>query len=134
MGADYNQCIKAFVEAESYDGPSIIICYAPCINHGIKGGMTIAQIEEKKAVQSGYWNIYRYNPRLIEQGKNPLIVDSKAPTMSYRDFIMGEVRYNALSRANPERADLLFNRAEQQAAKKLAHLQFLASQTFEDNK
>ena len=71
---------------------------------------------------------------MIEQGKNPLIVDSKAPTMSYRDFIMGEVRYNALSRANPERADLLFNRAEQQAAKKLAHLQFLASQTFEDNK
>ena len=132
MGADYNQCIKAFVEAESYEGTSIIICYAPCINHGIKGGMTIAQAEEKKAVQSGYWNIYRYDPRLIEQGKNPLTVDSKAPTMSYRDFIMGEVRYNALARANPERAEKLFNFAQANAERKLAHLQFLASQKFDD--
>ncbi len=133
MGADYNQCIKAFVEAESYNGPSIIICYAPCINHGIKGGMTIAQSEEKKAVQSGYWHIYRYDPRLAEAGKNPLTIDSKAPTMSYRDFLMGEVRYNALSRANPERAEMLFDRAEMQAAKKLAHLQFLATQSFNEN-
>jgi len=132
MGADYNQCIKAFVEAESYEGTSIIICYAPCINHGIKGGMTIAQAEEKKAVQSGYWNIYRYDPRLIEEGKNPLTVDSKAPTLSYRDFIMGEVRYNALARANPERAEKLFNIAQANAERKLAHLQFLASQKFDD--
>ncbi|MEE0859439.1 MAG: pyruvate:ferredoxin (flavodoxin) oxidoreductase [Acutalibacteraceae bacterium] len=134
MGADYNQCIKAFVEAESYQGPSIIICYAPCINHGIKGGMTIAQSEQKKAVQSGYWHIYRYDPRLADEGKNPLTIDSKAPTMSYRDFIMGEVRYNALSRSNPERAEMLFDRAEMQASKKMAHLQFLASQKFDENK
>ena len=96
--------------------------------------MTIAQAEEKKAVQSGYWNIYRYDPRLIEQGKNPLMVDSKAPTMSYRDFIMGEVRYNALARANPERANALFDMAEMNASRKLAHLQFLASQKFDENK
>lgn len=132
MGADYNQCIKAFVEAESYNGPSIIICYAPCINHGIKGGMTIAQSEEKKAVQSGYWHIYRYDPRLAEAGKNPLTIDSKAPTMSYRDFLMGEVRYNALSRANPERAEMLFDIAEMQAAKRMAHLKFLATQSFDE--
>ncbi|MEF2919876.1 MAG: thiamine pyrophosphate-dependent enzyme, partial [Acutalibacteraceae bacterium] len=132
MGADKNQCIKAFVEAESYQGPSIIICYAPCINHGIKGGMTIAQNEEEKAVKSGYWHIYRYDPRLVQQGKNPLIIDSKAPTMSYRDFVMGEVRYNALARANPERAEMLFDLAEQQATRKMAHLQFLASQKFDE--
>ncbi|MEE0265500.1 MAG: pyruvate:ferredoxin (flavodoxin) oxidoreductase, partial [Acutalibacteraceae bacterium] len=132
MGADYNQCIKAFVEAESYNGPSIIICYAPCINHGIKGQMTVAQAEEKKAVQSGYWHIYRYDPRLADAGKNPLTIDSKAPTLSYRDFLMGENRYNLLARANPERADMLFNMAEMQATKKLAHLQFLASQSFDD--
>lgn len=127
MGADYNQCIKAFVEAESYDGPSIIIAYAPCINHGIKGGMTIAQAEEKKAVASGYWNIFRYDPRLAEEGKNPFTLDSKAPTISYRDFIMGEVRYNALSRAFPERAEKLFANAEKLSAKKRAHLEFLSS-------
>ena len=127
MGADRNQCIKAFAEAESYNGPSIIICYAPCINHGIKGGMTIAQDEEKKAVEAGYWNIFRYDPRLADEGKNPFMLDCKAPTASYRDFIMGEVRYNALSRANPERAEQLFTKAEEYAEKKYAHLQKLAS-------
>ena len=115
MGANYNQCIKAFVEAESYHGPSIIICYAPCINHGIKGGMGISQLEEKKAVEAGDWNMFRFDPRLADEGKNPFQLDSKAPTASYRDFIMGEVRYNALTRAFPERAEQLFEKAEKTA-------------------
>ena len=115
MGADYNQCIKAIHEAESYHGPSIIIGYAPCINHGIKGGMSIAQTEEKKAVQAGYWHLYRFDPRLKAEGKNPFILDSKAPTADYKDFIMGEVRYNALARQNPERAEKLFGKAVQNA-------------------
>lgn len=122
MGADYNQCIKAFTEAESYNGPSIIIAYAPCINHGIKGGMSIAQIEEDKAVKAGYWNCFRFDPRLADEGKNPFTLDSKAPTASYRDFIMGEVRYNSLTRSFPERAEKLFAEAEEGAAKKYEHL------------
>ncbi|MCQ2514776.1 MAG: pyruvate:ferredoxin (flavodoxin) oxidoreductase [Ruminococcus sp.] len=127
MGADNNQVLKAMVEAESYNGPSLIICYAPCINHGIKGGMGIAQLEEKKAVDAGYWNIFRYDPRLADEGKNPFMLDSKAPSASYRDFIMGEVRYNSLTRAFPERAEKLFAEAEEGAEKKYAHLQKLAS-------
>ena len=122
MGADYNQCIKAFTEAESYNGPSLIIAYAPCINHGIKGGMSIAQLEEDKAVKAGYWNCFRFDPRLADEGKNPFTLDSKAPTASYRDFIMGEVRYNSLTRAFPERAEKLFAEAEEGAAKKYEHL------------
>ena len=108
MGADNNQVLKAMVEAESYNGPSLVICYAPCINHGIKGGMGIAQLEEKKAVEAGYWNIFRYDPRLADEGKNPFMLDGKAPSASYRDFIMGEVRYNSLTRSFPERAEKLF--------------------------
>ncbi|MGN0454981.1 MAG: pyruvate:ferredoxin (flavodoxin) oxidoreductase [Ruminococcus sp.] len=127
MGADYNQCIKAMVEAESYNGPSLVICYAPCINHGIKGGMGIAQKEEEKAVAAGYWNCFRFDPRLADEGKNPFMLDSKAPSASYRDFIMGEVRYNRLARANPERAEKLFTEAEEIAEKKYEHLSKLAS-------
>ena len=122
MGADYNQCIKAFNEAESYHGPSIIIAYAPCINHGIKGGMGISQAEEKKAVAAGYWNLFRFDPRLADEGKNPFTLDSKAPTASYRDFIMGEVRYNSLTRSFPERAEKLFGEAEKVAADRYEHL------------
>ena len=122
MGADYNQCIKAIHEAESYHGPSIIIGYAPCINHGIKGGMSIAQTEEKKAVQAGYWHLYRFDPRLKAEGKNPFILDSKAPTADYKDFIMGEVRYNALARQNPERAEKLFGKAVQNAKDRYDYL------------
>lgn len=96
MGADYNQCVKAFAEAESYHGPSIIIAYAPCINHGIRGGMTIAQTEIKNAVAAGYWHTFRYDPRLAADGKNPFQLDSKAPTANYEDFIKNEVRYSAL--------------------------------------
>ena len=127
MGADNNQVIKAMVEAESYNGPSLVICYAPCINHGIKGGMGIAQLEEKKAVEAGYWNIFRYDPRLADEGKNPFMLDGKAPSASYRDFIMGEVRYNSLTRSFPERAEKLFEKAEKVAADKYAHLEKLAS-------
>ena len=127
MGADNNQVLKAMVEAESYNGPSLVICYAPCINHGIKGGMGIAQLEEKKAVEAGYWNIFRYDPRLADEGKNPFILDGKAPAASYRDFIMGEVRYNSRTRSFPERAEKLFEKAEKVAADKYAHLERLAS-------
>lgn len=126
MGADYNQCIKAFVEAERYNGPSIIIAYAPCINHGIKGGMSVAQLEEKKAVQAGYWNLFRFSPELKAQGKNPLTIDSKAPTSSYRDFILNEVRYSSLTRAFPGRAEELFDKAEEQATDRYDHLQKLS--------
>ncbi|MEE0869405.1 MAG: pyruvate:ferredoxin (flavodoxin) oxidoreductase, partial [Ruminococcus sp.] len=126
-GADNNQVLKAMVEAESYNGPSLIICYAPCINHGIKGGMGIAQLEEKKAVEAGYWNIFRFDPRLADEGKNPFMLDGKAPSASYRDFIMGEVRYNSLTRSFPERAEELFTQAEKVAEQKYAHLEKLAS-------
>jgi len=122
QGADYNQCLKAINEAESYNGPSLIIAYAPCINHGIKGGMSNAQMEEKKAVQSGYWHLFRYDPRLALEGKNPFHLDSKAPTMSYEEFIMNEVRYNSLARSNPERAKELFAKASADAQAKYEHL------------
>ena len=114
--------IKAITEAESYNGPSVIIAYAPCINHGIKGGMSQAQTEEKKAVAAGYWHLFRFDPRLSAEGKNPFQLDSKAPTDSYKDFIMSEVRYSALARSNPERADKLFDSAVSTAAKKYDYL------------
>jgi pyruvate-ferredoxin/flavodoxin oxidoreductase len=126
MGADYNQTIKAISEAESYDGPSIIIAYAPCINQGIKSGMSTAQLEEKKAVAAGYWKNFRFDPRLAAEGKNPFQLDSKAPSASYRDFIMGEVRYNSLTRAFPERAEELFTKAEKYAQEDYEHLEKMA--------
>ena len=122
QGADYNQCVKAFVEAESYPGPSLIIAYAPCINHGIKGGMKGAQTEEKRAVEAGYWHLFRFDPRLAEEGKNPFQLDSKEPTGDYQEFIQSEVRYNRLSRSNPERAKMLFEKAEKDAKEKYAAL------------
>ena len=126
MGADYNQTIKAISEAESYNGPSIIIAYAPCINQGIKTGMSTAQLEEKKAVAAGYWKNFRFDPRLAAEGKNPFQLDSKAPSASYRDFIMGEVRYNSLTRAFPERAEELFTKAEKYAKEDYEHLEKMA--------
>ncbi len=128
QGADYNQCLKAMIEAESYNGPSLIIAYAPCINHGIKGGMSIAQTEEKKAVEAGYWHLFRFDPRLALEGKNPFQLDSKEPKASYEDFIMGEVRYNSLARSNPERAKELFAKAQADAKAKYEHLVNLAKQ------
>ncbi|MEM1485080.1 pyruvate:ferredoxin (flavodoxin) oxidoreductase [Oscillospiraceae bacterium PP1C4] len=122
MGADYNQCMKAFVEAESYRGPSLIIAYAPCINHGIKGGMGTVQTEIKKAVEAGYWHNFRFDPRNTAEGKNPFILDSKAPTADYKSFIESEVRYSSLVRQNPERAEELFAKATKTAADKYKHL------------
>ena len=126
MGADMNQCLKAFHEAESYHGPSIIIAYAPCINHGIKGGMGVSQVEEKKAVAAGYWHNFRFDPRRADEGQNPFQLDSKAPTASYRDFIMGEVRYNSLTRSFPDRAEKLFANAEKYAVEKYERLKKMA--------
>ncbi len=118
MGANPEQTLKAFREAEAYDGPSLIICYAPCINHGVKAGMNKSMLEMKKAVRAGYWNLLRYNPALEAEGKNPLSVDSHKPTGSYNDFIMGEVRYNSLKLKFPERAEELFNKAEEVAVER----------------
>jgi pyruvate-ferredoxin/flavodoxin oxidoreductase len=115
MGANQQQTLKALLEAESYDGPSLVIAYAPCINHGIRAGMGKSQTEMKKAVDSGYWNLLRYDPRLANQGKNPLTLDSKEPSASYNDFIMGEVRYSALKLEFPQRAETLFAAAEKEA-------------------
>ncbi|MGN1341264.1 MAG: pyruvate:ferredoxin (flavodoxin) oxidoreductase [Oscillospiraceae bacterium] len=122
MGADRNQCLKAIAEAEAYNGPSIIIAYAPCINHGIKGGLTIAQQVEKEAVEAGYWHLFRFNPALADEGKSPFSLDSKAPTGDYKAFMMREVRYNSLMRANPERATALFDRAVKNSEAKYKHL------------
>ncbi|KPU42844.1 pyruvate-flavodoxin oxidoreductase [Oxobacter pfennigii] len=115
MGANMNQTIKALAEAEAYDGPSIVIAYAPCINHGLKVGMGKSIEEEKKAVESGYWHLYRYNPNLTEEGKNPFSFDSKEPTASFRDFLMGEVRYSSLLKEFPDAAEALFAKAEKDA-------------------
>ena len=122
QGADYAQCVKAIAEAEAYPGPSLIIAYAPGINHGIKGGMKNAQTEEKNAVASGYWHLFRFDPRLAAEGKNPFQLDSKEPTASYKEFIESEVRYNRLSRSNPERAQYLFEKAEADAKAKYEKL------------
>ena len=122
MGADYNQCIKAITEAESYHGPSIVIAYAPCINHGIRAGMSQAQTEIKNAVAAGYWNNMRFDPRLAAEGKNPFQLDSKAPTADYKQFISGEVRYSSLTRAFPDRAEVLFDKAAENAKAKYDHL------------
>ena len=122
MGADMNQCIKAMVEAEAHKGPSIIICYAPCRDHGIKGGLANMIEIEKKAVQSGYWHLFRFNPALAAEGKSPYTLDSKEPTASYKDFLMNEVRYNSLMRWKPERAEALFERAEKDSKKRYDEL------------
>jgi pyruvate-ferredoxin/flavodoxin oxidoreductase len=108
MGADFNQTVKALAEAEAYPGPSLIIAYAPCINHGIKKGMSKAQTEEELAVKSGYWHLFRFNPAAKAEGKAAFTLDSKAPTEDLMEFLNGEVRYNSLKRANPERAEKLF--------------------------
>ncbi len=122
MGANYQQTLNAFLEAESYDGPSLIIAYAPCINHGIRIGMGKSMTEMRQAVTSGYWNMLRYDPRKAAEGKNPLTIDSKEPSESYNDFIMGEVRYSSLKLAFPERAEALFAEAEKEAKERYEKL------------
>lgn len=115
IGADKNQCIKAILEAEAYDGPSIVIAYAPCISHGLREGMGRSMANIDQAVKAGYWHLYRYNPLLKEQGKNPFSLDSKEPTESFRDFLMSQVRYSALLKQYPNEAEDLFERAEIQS-------------------
>ncbi|MBW2094398.1 MAG: pyruvate:ferredoxin (flavodoxin) oxidoreductase [Deltaproteobacteria bacterium] len=126
MGANKNQFMKALVEAESYHGPSLIIAYAPCINHGINMGLS--QAEEKKAVETGYWPLYRYDPRLKDEGKNPFILDSKDPKGDFREFLMGEVRFSSLTRSFPEQAEVLFQKAEVDMKERYAHYKRLAGQ------
>ncbi len=127
MGADMNQTIKAITEAEAYHGPSIIIGYAPCEMHGVKGGMTNCQAEMKKAVAAGYWQTFRYNPALKAEGKNPFTLDSKEPSTSYIDFIKSETRYSRLAQAFPERAEELFDMAAARAKEKYDRLVKLSS-------
>ena len=122
MGANPNQTLKAITEAESYHGPSLVIGYAPCEMHSIKGGMANCQVEMKKAVDCGYWNLFRYNPALKAEGKNPFTLDSKAPAGGYQEFLMNEARYASLTRAFPERAKELFARNEEAAKERYEHL------------
>ena len=128
LGANPAQLIKALKEAEAYKGPSLIIAYAPCINHGISKGMANAQLEAKLAVDAGYWFLYRYNPDLKKEGKNPFILDSKEPSMDYNDFIMGEVRYASLVRTFPETAKVLLKEAADKAKEKYEAYKKLAEQ------
>ncbi|MBQ9023576.1 MAG: pyruvate:ferredoxin (flavodoxin) oxidoreductase, partial [Eubacterium sp.] len=125
MGADYNQCVKAIAEAEAYPGPSLIIAYAPCINHGIKKGMSKAQTEEKMAVECGYWHNFRFNPAAKAEGKNPFSLDSKEPTGDYREFLNGEVRFNSLARLDAEKAERMFAANEQYSKDRYAYLKRL---------
>ena len=125
MGADQNQTLKALKEAEAYNGPSLVIGYAPCEMHSIKGGMVNCQKEMKKAVDCGYWDLFRYNPALKAEGKNPFSLDSKPATADYKDFILGEARYSSLTRSFPERAEKLFDKAAETAKARRAHLEKL---------
>lgn len=119
MGADKNQTLKAIAEAEAYPGPSLVIAYSPCINHGLQLGMSNSQLESKRAVDSGYWALYRYNPELKGTGMNPFILDSKEPTMNFREFLMGEVRFSSLIKKFPNEAEELFAKTEYEAKNRL---------------
>ena len=116
MGADMNQLLKALREAEAYNGPSLIIGYAPCEMHGVKGGMQNCQLEMKKAVEAGYWHMFRFNP--AEEGDKKFVIDSKAPTADYKEFVKSEVRYARLAQSFPERAEKLFAKADDNAKAK----------------
>ena len=119
MGADQAQCLKAIREAEAYPGPSLIIAYAPCINHGLKKGMGKAQAEEAAAVECGYWHLWRYNPALEDEGKNPFTLDSKEPQWDkFQDYLNGEVRFLALKKQFPNEAQQLFHASQPMAKKR----------------
>lgn len=128
MGADKNQTLKAMAEAEAYPGPSLIIAYAPCINHGLKEGMGCSQLEAKRAVESGYWSLYRYNPQLKDAGKKAFSLDSKEPTLNLQEFLMGEVRYSSLKKKFPEAAEVLFEKTEKDSVARLESYRRLAGQ------
>ena len=125
MGADFNQTVKAITEAAAYDGPSLIIAYATCIAHGIRAGLGSSAHEEKKAVDAGYFHLFRFHPALKAQGKNPFTLDSGAPTLSYQDFLDGEIRYDSLKRSHPEEAQALFARAKAQAEERYRYFKAL---------
>ena len=126
MGADKAQTLKAIAEAEAYPGPSLIIAYSPCINHGLKAGMGCSQAEAKRAVECGYWSLYRYNPELKEKGTHPFSLDSKEPKMNFRDFLMGEVRFASLQKQFPELSEELYAKTEQDALERLQNYRKLA--------
>ena len=126
MGADKNQFLKAIQEAEKYDGPSLIIAYAPCINHGLKEGMGRTQANTAQAVEAGYWHLWRFNPELKKEGKNPFILDSKEPKTSFKDFLMNQVRYSSLVGSFPEEAEQLFTKAEKEAKEKYENYKKMA--------
>lgn len=129
MGANMNHTIRTILEAESYPGPSLIIAYSPCINHGIRTGMGTSIMQEKRAVEAGYWHLYRFNPLLKEEGKNPFMLDSKDPGGDFKEFLMSEIRYSALQRAFPEQAEELFAVADADARERLATYRQLAEYT-----
>ena len=126
MGADYNQTVKAINEAAAYPGPSLVIAYATCISHGIRAGMGSSQHEEKKAVDAGYFHLFRFNPALREQGKNPFVLDSKEPVLDYETFLDGEIRYDVLKRQHPEQAEALFAEASRLAKERYRYLEKLS--------
>ena len=128
MGANPAHVVKALKEAEAHKGPSLIIAYAPCINHGIAKSMKVSQAEQKLAVECGYWPLFRYSPELAAEGKNPFQLDSKAPNGKLREFMMGEVRFSGLTRTFPQIAEQLFAEAEEQCAARYAHYEKLAAQ------
>ena len=129
MGADFNQTVKAIAEAEAYPGPSLIIAYAPCINHGLKAGMGKAQAEEAAAVACGYWHLWRYNPELEAEGKNPFTLDSKEPQWEkFQDFLKGEVRFASVMKQYPSEAAELFKAAEDNAKWRYNNYRRLAKQ------
>ena len=126
LGANPGQCLKAIAEAEAYDGPSLVIAYAPCINHGLRCGMDDVQGEIKRAVEVGYWQLYRNNPLLASEGKNSFVLDSKAPKGDFQAFLMGETRYASLRRMFPDVADDLFERTEREAKARYDRYETLA--------
>ena len=126
MGADKNQLVKALKEAESYPGPSLVICYAPCVSHGLKQGMGKSQENMKDAVNCGYWHLYRYDPRRKEMGESPMILDSKEPVGNFRAFLMDQVRYSSLMKTSPEVAEELFQKAEADARERWKQYRLLA--------
>lgn len=130
MGADMNHTLKAIIEAENYKGPSLIIAYAPCVSHGIKTGMGTSIMQEKKAVESGYWHLYRYNPELKNQGKNPFILDSKEPSKDFGEFIQGEIRYSQLRNVFPENAANLYENAKDYALERYERYRKLSEQSY----
>ena len=131
MGSNQMQTIKAFAEAEAYHGPSLVICYSPCINHGMKGGLSVSQTQEKKAVECGYWHLYRFNPMTKKEGKNPFTLDSKPPKIRFEDYAYKEIRYKMLTKSNPAEAHRLLALSQQDVTERWKQYEALAAQKFD---